>query len=79
MESLFNKVVDLQACNFIKKGLQYSCFTVKFAKFQKNTFLRRTPPFVASEPNWNILTLKGLIKFNALNLMHNVPKWSNTL
>ena len=51
MESLFNKVVDLQACNFIKKGLQYSCFTVKFAKFQKNTFLRRTPPFVASEPN----------------------------
>ena len=51
MESLFNKVVDLQACKFIKKELQYSCFTVKFAIFQKNTFLYRTPPLVASEPN----------------------------
>ena len=34
-ESLFNKVPDLKACNFIKVGLQYMCFTVKFAKFSE--------------------------------------------
>ena len=37
LESIFNKVAGLQACNFIKKRLQHSCFPVKFAK------LLRTP------------------------------------
>ena len=32
LESLFNKVVTLKACNFIKKWLQHMCFPVKFAK-----------------------------------------------
>ena len=32
-ESLFNKVADLKACNFIQKRFQQKCFTVKFAKF----------------------------------------------
>ena len=34
LESLFNKVASLKACNFIKKILQHNrCFAVKFAKF----------------------------------------------
>ena len=33
LESLFNKVAGLNACNFIKKRLHYSYFPVKFAKF----------------------------------------------
>ena len=32
LESLFNKVASLQACNFIKKRLQYRCFPVNIAK-----------------------------------------------
>ena len=32
LESLFNKVAGLKACNTIKKRLQYRCFPVKFAK-----------------------------------------------
>ena len=31
-ESLFNKVVGLQACNFIKKRLYERCFPVNIAK-----------------------------------------------
>ena len=37
LESLFNKVTGLKACNFIKKRLQRRNFTVKFAKFSKTT------------------------------------------
>ena len=37
--SLFNKVVDLKVCSFIKKRLQYKCFPVKLAK------ILRTPSF----------------------------------
>ena len=33
LESLFNKVAGLQACNFIKKRLQNRCFPVKFVNF----------------------------------------------
>ena len=28
LKSLFNKIAGLQACNFIKKRLQYRCFPV---------------------------------------------------
>ena len=42
LESLFNKVAGLKVQNFIKKGLQYKCFPVKFAKFY------RKPPVAAS-------------------------------
>ena len=38
LESLFNKVADLKACNFIKKRLQDRCFPLKFAIFLKNVF-----------------------------------------
>ena len=33
LESLFNKVSGLEACNFIKKRLQYRFFTVNNTKF----------------------------------------------
>ena len=33
LESLFDKVADLQPCNFIKKRLQNRRFPVKFARF----------------------------------------------
>ena len=39
LESLFDKVVGLQACNFIKKKIQHKSFSVKLAKFL------RTPIF----------------------------------
>ena len=32
LESLFNKVVDLQVCNFLKKRLQRRCFPVNITK-----------------------------------------------
>ena len=38
LETLFNNVADLQACNFIKKMLQQS-FLMKFAKL-KNSILK---------------------------------------
>ena len=38
LESLFNKVVDLEDCNFIKRRLQRRCFPVKFAKFFRTFF-----------------------------------------
>ena len=39
-ESLFNKVTDLQACNFVKKRLRHKCFPVKFAKFSRTAILK---------------------------------------
>ena len=33
LESLFNKVASLKACNFIKKRLQHRCFPVNIARF----------------------------------------------
>ena len=32
LESVFNKVSGLRACNFITKKLQHRCFPVKFSK-----------------------------------------------
>ena len=32
----FNKVAGLQACSFIKKGLQHRCFPLNIAKFFKS-------------------------------------------
>ena len=38
LESLFNKVVGLQPCIFIKKRLQYSCFPVNIKTFWRILF-----------------------------------------
>ena len=40
LESRFNKVAGLKACNFIKKRFQHSCFPVKFAKFIRTPFFK---------------------------------------
>ena len=40
LESLFNKFIGLQACNFTKKRLQHKRFPVKIANF-KNTYLKK--------------------------------------
>ena len=37
---VFNKFAG-RACNFIKKGLSYSCFPVNFAKFLRTPFLTK--------------------------------------
>ena len=40
LESLFNEVAVLKACNFIMKRLQYRCFSVKNAKFLRTPILK---------------------------------------
>ena len=40
LESLFNKVAGLSACNFIKKKRQPRCFPVKSAKFLRAPILK---------------------------------------
>ena len=40
LESRFNKVAGLKACNFIKKGIQHRCFPVNDTKFLRKPFLR---------------------------------------
>ena len=40
LEFLFNKVADLQTCNFIKQRLQHRYFSVKFAKSLRASFLQ---------------------------------------
>ena len=42
LESLFNKVAELRACNFIKIWLQHRCFSVIIAKFLRTVFLQNT-------------------------------------
>ena len=48
LESLFNKIAGLAACNFIKKTLQHRCFPVKLAKFLRTPFFYRTPQVATS-------------------------------
>ena len=40
LESLFNKVAGLQACNFIKKRYQHRCFPVNISKFSRTSILK---------------------------------------
>ena len=40
LESLFNKVADLQTCNVIKKRLQYRCFPVHITKSFRAAILK---------------------------------------
>ena len=48
LESLFNKIAGLEACNFIKKTLQRRCFPVKLAKLLRTPFFYRTPQVATS-------------------------------
>ena len=40
LESYFNKVAGLKACNFIKKRLQHRCFSVNTVKFFRAPILK---------------------------------------
>ena len=42
LESLFNKIAGLKACNFIKKRLQHKGFPMNFRKFTKTPILENT-------------------------------------
>ena len=50
LKSLFNKVADLKAYNFIKRKLQHRRFPVKFAKFLRT-------PFFTEHIRWLILEI----------------------
>ena len=39
----FNKAADLKACNSIKERLQHNFFSVKFAKFLRTSFFKKSP------------------------------------
>ena len=59
-ESLFNKVVGLQACNFIKKRLQHRFFPVNIV-----TFLRAA---LIKEQLWGLLLKEeGLSRYQKQN------------
>ena len=49
LESLFDKITGLKACNFITKILQHRCLHVNIVKFLRSSFFYRTPPVAASE------------------------------
>ena len=50
LESLFNKVACLKACNFTKKRLQHRCFPVNIAiQIFKNTYFEEHMRTVASD------------------------------
>ena len=40
LDSLFNKVASLEACDLIKKRLQLSCFPLNIAKFLRTPILK---------------------------------------
>ena len=46
LESLFNTFTGPQAFNFIKKGLQHRCSSLKFAKSLRIPFFTEQPPEV---------------------------------
>ena len=61
LESLFNRVAALKACNFIKKRLQHRCFPVNITKFLRTRF------FI--EHFWRLFLKKKII-IPALGLTH---------
>ena len=49
LESLFNKVTDLIACSFIKKGAPTQVFSCDYHKMFEGCFFKGTPLVAASE------------------------------
>ena len=70
LKSLFNKITCLQACNFIKKRLQLSCFPVNIAKLLRTVFFYRTPVVAGSEVLFDfifcVITCVALRAFSAM-------------
>ena len=42
LESLYNKIGSLKACNFIKKRLQQMCFPLSLAKFLRKPLIQNS-------------------------------------
>ena len=63
-ESLFNKVVGLQACNFLEKRLQQRYFPEKYAKFLRTPILKN----ICKRLLLNVENFKQLSKENAAKL-----------
>ena len=59
LESPFNKVAGLKACNFIKKRLQYRRFPVKFTKCLGTLILKNICKWLLMIPN-KVNTLKKI-------------------
>ena len=49
LESLFNKIEELKACNFITKETPTQVYSCEYFKICKKTFFYRTHPVAASE------------------------------
>ena len=48
LDSLFNKVAGLKACNFMKKRLRHRCFAVNIAKYLRTAFLKTSLVAISS-------------------------------
>ena len=53
---VFNKVVDLQACNFIEKWLPHRCFPVSITKFLRTPILKNNCEWLL--PNFRKVLLR---------------------
>ena len=67
LESLFNKVTGLQACNFTKKRLRHRHFPVNIANI-KNTYFEKHLRTAASD--------SSCILHRKLNKIIEEPDWS---
>ena len=66
LESLFNKVTGLQACNFTKKRLQHRRFPMNIANF-KNNYFEKHLQTAASDSSYILL--------RKLNKIIQEPDW----
>ena len=63
LESLFNKVAGLKACNFTKKSLQHRDFPVNIANFLRTSFLRTSENGCFHHNTWIFLRiLRGFLE-----------------
>ena len=70
LESLFNKFIGLQACNFTKKRVQHRRFTVNIANF-KNTYIEKHLRMAGSDSSY--------ILHSKLNKIIQEVDWSSRL
>ena len=70
LESLFNKFIGLQACNFTKKRLQHRRFPVNIANF-KNTYFEKHLRTAGSDSSY--------ILHRKLNKIIQEADWASTL
>ena len=61
LEYLFNKIVGLGSCSFIKKRIQHRCFPVNTEKFLKIACFKTTPPPVAASENCKFQISAGVL------------------